>query len=94
MGSVKRRPDGKYRARYRDHAGKEHAKHFDRKIDAERWVTGQEAALDRGEHIDPRVGRIRFADYAGTWLANQMHAGLHEAQLRECAAAANTPGIR
>lgn len=73
MGSVKRRPDGKYRARYRDHAGKEHAKHFDRKIDADRWVTGQEAALDRGEHIDPRAGRVRFADYAASWLANQMH---------------------
>src|SRR5438552_2007294 len=73
MGNVKRRPDGKYRARYRDHAGKEHAKHFDRKIDAERWVTGQEAALDRGEHIDPRAGRVRFADYAATWLDSQVH---------------------
>jgi integrase len=73
MGNVKRRPDGKYRARYRDHAGKEHAKHFDRKIDAERWVTGQEAALDRGEHIDPRAGRVRFADYAATWMENQVH---------------------
>jgi len=73
MGNVKRRPDGKYRARYRDHAGKEHARHFARKIDAERWVTGQEAALDRGEHIDPRAGRIRLADYAETWLTSQVH---------------------
>ena len=70
---MKRRPDGKYRARYRDHADKEHAKHFDRKIDAERWVTGQEAALDRGEHIDPRAGRVRFAEYAATWLDSQVH---------------------
>jgi integrase len=81
MGNVKRRPDGKYRARYRDHADKEHAKHFDRKIDADRWVTGQEAALDRGEHIDPRAGRVRFADYAATWLANQVH--LREATARQ-----------
>jgi integrase len=73
MGSVKRRPDGKYRARYRDHAGKEHAKHFDRKIDADRWVVSQEAALDRGEHIDPRAGRVRLADYAAQWFANQVH---------------------
>ena len=73
MGNVKRRPDGKYRARYRDHAGKEHAKHFDRKIDAERWVTGQESALDRGDHIDPRAGRVRVGDYAETWLASQLH---------------------
>ena len=81
MGNVKRRPDGKYRARYRDHAGKEHARHFDRKIDAERWVTGQEAALDRGEHIDPRAGRVRFADYAGEWLTSQLH--LREATGRQ-----------
>ena len=73
MGSVKRRPDGKYRARYRDHAGKEHARHFDRKYDADKWVTHQEAALDRGEHVDPQAGRIRLADYAATWLANQVH---------------------
>jgi integrase len=73
MGNVKRRPDGKYRARYRDHAGKEHAKHFDRKIDADRWVISQEAALDRGEHIDPRAGRVRLADYAEQWFANQVH---------------------
>src|SRR5438552_17436527 len=81
MGNVKRRPDGKYWARYRDHAGKEHAKHFDRKLDAERWVTGQEAALDRGEHIDPRAGRVRFADYAGEWLTSQLH--LREATGRQ-----------
>jgi integrase len=73
MGSVKRRPDGKYRARYRDHAGREHAKHFDRKIDADRWVTSQEAALDRGEHVDPRAGRVRLADYARDWFASQVH---------------------
>ena len=73
MGSVKRRPDGKYRARYRDHAGKEHAKHFDTKIDADRWVVTQEAALNRGEHVDPRAERVKFADYAQTWLANQVH---------------------
>ena len=26
-----------YRARYRDDGGKEHARHFDRKVDAQRW---------------------------------------------------------
>ena len=28
MASIKRRPDGKWRARYRDPSGKEHAAHF------------------------------------------------------------------
>ena len=33
MASVKRRPDGVWRARYRDLDGREHAKHFARKVD-------------------------------------------------------------
>jgi hypothetical protein len=39
MASIKRRPDGRWRARYRDPAGKEHAKHFARRVDAERFLT-------------------------------------------------------
>jgi hypothetical protein len=33
-----RRADGTYRVRYRDRAGKEHARHFKRKVDAQRWL--------------------------------------------------------
>jgi integrase len=39
MASIKKRPDGRWRARYRDPAGKEHAKHFARRVDAERFLT-------------------------------------------------------
>lgn len=35
-GNVQKRPDGKWRARYRDPAGRERTKHFTRKRDAER----------------------------------------------------------
>jgi integrase len=37
MASIRKRPGGQYRARYRDPAGKEHARHFARKVDAQRW---------------------------------------------------------
>jgi hypothetical protein len=40
MASVKRRPDGTWRARYRDPSGREHARHFPRRVDAERWLDG------------------------------------------------------
>src|SRR4249920_2861348 len=33
MASVTKRPNGQWRARYRDSAGKEHARHFARKVD-------------------------------------------------------------
>jgi hypothetical protein len=34
-GNIQRRPDGKWRARYRDTNHREHARHFARKRDAE-----------------------------------------------------------
>ena len=39
MASIAKRPDGRWRARYRDAAGKEHSKHFARKTDARQLVT-------------------------------------------------------
>ena len=71
MSSVKRRPDGSWRARYRDLDGKEHAKHFARKTDADRWVTAQAASVDRGEHIDPRRSRVTLSKYVARWLEAQ-----------------------
>jgi hypothetical protein len=44
MASFAKRDDGSWRARYRDDAGKECARHFDRKIDAQRWLNGVTAA--------------------------------------------------
>ena len=45
MASVARRPDGQWRARYRDAAGREHSKHFGRKVDAQRWLDETTAAI-------------------------------------------------
>ena len=49
MGNTAKRPDGRWRARYRDGANKEHARHFDRKIDAQRWLDKITAAQVRGD---------------------------------------------
>ena len=67
MGNVKKRPDGEWRARYRDAAGKEHARHFDRKRDADRWVEEQESAKRRGEWVDPALSRITLGEWSKTW---------------------------
>ena len=66
--SVTRRPDGRWRARYRDVTGREHAKHFTRKVDAERWVTANKSQRDRGDWIDPTLARVTVSVVAGTWL--------------------------
>lgn len=38
MASIKQRPDGSWRARYRDEAHRELSRHFDTKRDAQRWL--------------------------------------------------------
>ncbi|HKG50908.1 MAG TPA: tyrosine-type recombinase/integrase [Actinomycetales bacterium] len=71
-GNIARRPDGRWRARHRDASGREHARHFDRKLDATRWLAGVEVAKSRGEWVDPALARIRFGDWARTWLDAQV----------------------
>jgi hypothetical protein len=73
VASIARRPDGQWRARYRDTAGKEHSKHFDRKTDAQRWLDEVTAAIVTGQYVDPRSGRITFREYAERWRATQVH---------------------
>lgn len=73
MASVKRRPDGVWRARYRDSGGKEHARHFARKVDAQRWIDEVTASIVTGQYVDPRAGRVTFREYAEQWRAGQVH---------------------
>ncbi len=73
MTSVVKRPDGKWRARYRDQAGKEHAQHFARKVDATRWLDEVTASVVTGQYVDPNAGRVTFRDYAEQWRAIQAH---------------------
>ena len=68
MASVKKRPDGKYRARYRDEAGKEHARHFTRQVDAQRWLDEQTAAMVTGMYVDPKTAKTTVAEWCSTWL--------------------------
>jgi integrase len=67
MASTDKRPNGRWRARYRDADGKQHAKHFLLKRDAENWLAIQTASVVKGQHVDPRSGRITFAQYAEQW---------------------------
>src|SRR4051812_121614 len=74
VASIARRPDGTYRPRYRDENGKEHAKHFKRKVDAQRWLDEQTAAMVRGDYVDPKAGAVTFAAFYADWSARQVWA--------------------
>lgn len=71
--SIKRRPNGKLRARYRDLAGVEHAAHFDRVVDARRWEDEAKAAMITGQYADPRAGRTRFRVYGESVRTTMAH---------------------
>lgn len=73
MSNIVKRPNGKWRARYRDADGKEHAKHFDRKVDGQRWLDEQTAGLVTGQWVDPQAGKMCFRAYAEPWRAAQVH---------------------
>lgn len=69
MASITKRPDGVWRARYRDAAGKEHARHFRRKVEAQAWLDGVTASLVRGDYVDPRDARKTVGEWCDEWLA-------------------------
>lgn len=69
MASIKKRPDGSWRARYRDVVGKEHAKHFPRKIDAQQWLDEVTASVVAGTYIDPNSARTTVGEWCHAWLA-------------------------
>jgi integrase len=73
MASIAKRPDGQWRARYRDTAGKEHARHFARKVDAQRWLNEVTASIVTGMYVDPRAGNVTFEAYAERWRSIQRH---------------------
>ncbi|MDI6912214.1 site-specific integrase [Nocardioides sp.] len=71
--SIAKRPDGRWRARYRDAGGREHARHFTRKVDAQRWLDEVTASVVTGQYVDPKAGSIAFRIYAEQWRAAQVH---------------------
>ena len=73
MASIARRPDGTYRPRYRDERGKEHARHFKRKVDAQRWLDEVTAAVQTGTYVDPKRARTTVGELAPVWLAGKIN---------------------
>jgi len=68
MASIKKRPDGVWRARYRDPSGKEHARHFPRKVDAQQWLDTETSKLVTGTWIAPKTAKVTFRQWAEQWL--------------------------
>lgn len=74
MASIQKRPNGKYRARYRDPDGNERARHFTRKIDAQKWLKEVNASILTGQYVDPKAGEVTVASYFREWEERQVWA--------------------
>jgi integrase len=69
MGHVRRTKGGSWQARYRDPTGRERARTFPRKIDAERFLALVEAEKVRGEWVDPEAGKVTVTEFSERWYA-------------------------
>jgi integrase len=75
MSSIQKRPNGSWRARYRDHTGKEHSRHFrfkdnprDPQSSAQHWLDEVTAAVVTGTYTDPRHARVTVGEWSETWI--------------------------
>lgn len=68
MASIQKRTDGRWRARYRDAAGKEHARHFRLQREAKAWLDEVTASVVAGTYVDPKTARTTVGEWCDTWL--------------------------
>ena len=72
MASIQKQPNGSWRARYQDNTGKERAKHFPRKIDAQRFLDEVTASLVTGTYVDPKAGKVTLGAFYRDWSDRQV----------------------
>lgn len=58
----------RWRARYVDDQGREHAKGFSRKVDAQAWLNGQVSDQVTGTWTDPKLSGVTFGVIAERWI--------------------------
>ena len=62
----------RWQARWREYpGGPQKAKHFNRRLDAERWLTEVEHKLLTGAYTDPAVGMLTVEQYTAEWLGRR-----------------------
>lgn len=70
MGFIDKTPEGRYRAYFRDPAGKQRSKTFRTKKDASKFLAETELSKGQGSYVAPNAGRVLFRDHAERWMAS------------------------
>jgi len=73
MAFIRKTSAGTYRACWRDPSGRQKSKSFKARRDATRFLAELEASKNRGLYIDPRAGKVKFADYLPQWVVGRHH---------------------
>ncbi|MEH1012548.1 site-specific integrase [Micromonospora sp. CPCC 206060] len=70
FGRVRKLPSGRYQVRYPGPDGvlRPADTTFDRKRDAELWLSAKEAEIARGEWLDPEGGKVTLREYGEAWI--------------------------
>jgi integrase len=71
MSSIRRKPSGRFEARYRDPSGRQRARTFDTKRDARQFLDRAGTEMVTGTWRDPALGRVCFEEYATWWLEHR-----------------------
>lgn len=73
----------RWRARYVDDEGRQHAKSFDRKADAQIWLDNEiTPAPATGSYVPPDAGLVSVGAVYASWSAAQAHIAAKTAQTR------------
>lgn len=75
MASVTRTPGGRWKARYRDPAGRSRSRTFDTKNEARRFLDAAGADMQRGHWVDPSLSRMRLDTWVETFLRTTPELG-------------------
>lgn len=70
VASIHKRPDGSFQVRYRDPAGRNRARTFDRHRDARAFRDEVEVDKNKGRWVDPTHGKRLLEDWVNEWWAS------------------------
>ena len=73
MAWIRATKTGTWQVRYYDPTGRERARNFTRKTDANRFARSVETDKLRGDWHDPRLARQTFAEWAEEWFDHAAH---------------------
>ncbi|MGH8901390.1 MAG: tyrosine-type recombinase/integrase [Egibacteraceae bacterium] len=67
MAWITKEPNGRYKVGYRTPDGRIRARRFDRKVDADRFAAAVETDKNRGEWVDPQLGKRTLSQWVDEW---------------------------